>query len=172
MVDSTAVYVSADIELARIATEGVVFYPGVRLTGAETLVCPNTTLGELGGVVLHDVAVGPGARVQRGSAEHSTLLAGAVLGPDAHVRSGTILEEGASTAHAVGLKQTLIAAYACIGSNVNMCDCYLGGGRSSSDHSEVGSGFIHFNFSPFGASGDKASASIFGPVPAEATIAV
>jgi UDP-N-acetylglucosamine/UDP-N-acetylgalactosamine diphosphorylase len=59
----------------------------------------------------------------------------------------------------------VISAYASIGSNVNFCDCYLGGGRDESDHSEVGSGFVHFNFTPFGACGDKATASIFGAVP-------
>src|SRR5262249_18517392 len=33
---------------------------------------------------------------------------------------------------------------------------------SRQDHSEVGSGFIHFNFTPWGSRGDKATASLIG----------
>lgn len=165
MIDPHAVYIARDVDLSRISTEGVTLYPNTRISGSETLICSGSTVGSLGPVVLQDVALGEGAEVQRGSAERATLLAGAHLGPDAHVRIGTVLEECASTAHAVGLKQTVINAYASVGSNVNLCDCYLGGGRDEADHSEVGSGFVHFNFTPFGATGDKATASIFGAVP-------
>ncbi len=165
MIDPHAVYVAREVNLARISTEGVTLMPGTRISGSETLLCAGSTVGGLGPVVLHDVALGVGAQVQRGSAVRATLLNGAELGPDAHVRFGTVLEECASTAHATGLKQTIMNAFACVGSNVNLCDCYLGGGRSQTDHSEVGSGFIHFNFTPFGEQGDKATASVFGPVP-------
>ena len=40
----------------------------------------------------------------------------------------------------------------------------MAGGRSRCDHSEVGSGYIHFNFTPWGARGDKATPSLFGDV--------
>jgi UDP-N-acetylglucosamine/UDP-N-acetylgalactosamine diphosphorylase len=49
-----------------------------------------------------------------------------------------------------------------LGSLINFCDCLLAGGTSRKHHSEVGSGFIHFNFSP---RGDKATPSMFGDVP-------
>jgi UDP-N-acetylglucosamine/UDP-N-acetylgalactosamine diphosphorylase len=41
----------------------------------------------------------------------------------------------------------------------------MAGGTSRQDHSEVGSSFIHFNFTPFGKSGDKATPSLIGDVP-------
>ena len=38
------------------------------------------------------------------------------------------------------------------------------GGKSRRDHSEIGSGFIHFNFTPWGQHGDKATPSLIGNV--------
>ncbi len=52
-----------------------------------------------------------------------------------------------------------------LGSLINFCDCLMAGGTSRQDHSEVGSGFIHFNFTPWGARGDKATPSLVGDVP-------
>jgi UDP-N-acetylglucosamine/UDP-N-acetylgalactosamine diphosphorylase len=52
--------------------------------------------------------------------------------------------------------------FATLGSLINFCDCLLAGGGAADDHSEVGSGFIHFNFSPSGAHGEKATPSLFG----------
>ena len=49
-----------------------------------------------------------------------------------------------------------------LGSLVNFCDCLMAGGASPSDHSEVGSSYIHFNFTP---AGDKSTPSSFGDVP-------
>ena len=71
------------------------------------------------------------------------------------------LEEEASGAHCVGLKQTILFPFATLGSLVNFCDCLLSGGTSRSNHNEVGSSYVHFNFTP---RGDKATASLFGDV--------
>jgi UDP-N-acetylglucosamine/UDP-N-acetylgalactosamine diphosphorylase len=81
------------------------------------------------------------------------------------VRAGTLLEEQASTAHSVGLKHTILLAFVTLGSVINFCDCLMAGGSSRKDHSEVGSGFIHFNFTPWGERGDKATPSLVGDVP-------
>jgi UDP-N-acetylglucosamine/UDP-N-acetylgalactosamine diphosphorylase len=86
------------------------------------------------------------------------------VGGSAHVRPGTLLEEGASTAHAVGLKHTILLAFVTLGSLINFCDVIMAGGTSRKDHSEVGSGFIHFNFTPWGKHGDKATPSLVGDV--------
>jgi UDP-N-acetylglucosamine/UDP-N-acetylgalactosamine diphosphorylase len=94
----------------------------------------------------------------------SVLLNGARLGGNAHVRPGTLLEEQASTAHAVGLKQTILLAYVTVGSLVNLCDALVSGGRSRSQHTEIGSGFIHFNYTPYGPEGDKATPTLIGDV--------
>jgi len=48
------------------------------------------------------------------------------------------------------------------GSLINFCDCLMAGGTSRKDHSEVGSSYIHFNFTP---NQDKATASLIGDVP-------
>jgi UDP-N-acetylglucosamine/UDP-N-acetylgalactosamine diphosphorylase len=76
-----------------------------------------------------------------------------------------LLEEEASTAHSVGLKQTILMSFVTLGSLINCCDCLISGGRSRSNHTEVGSGFIHFNFTPWGENGDKATPSLIGGVP-------
>jgi UDP-N-acetylglucosamine/UDP-N-acetylgalactosamine diphosphorylase len=78
------------------------------------------------------------------------------------VREGTILEEQAFAAHTVGLKQTILFPFVTLGSLINFCDCFMSGGTSRKDHSEVGSSFIHFNYTP---SQDKATPSLIGDVP-------
>jgi len=78
--------------------------------------------------------------------------------------TGTQLEEQASTAHAVGLKHTILGSFVTLGSLINFCDVLMTGGTSREDHSEVGSGYIHFNFTPWGKRGDKATASLVGDV--------
>ncbi len=77
------------------------------------------------------------------------------------MREGTLLEEHACVAHCVGLKQTLLFPYVTLGSLINFCDALMAGGTDRKDHSEVGSGYIHFNFTP---RGDKATPSLFGDV--------
>ena len=121
-------------------------------------------MGRCGPVVLDDAALGAGARVDGGYVAGAVLLAGASVGPSAHVRAGTLLEEQASTAHAVGLKQTILLPFVTLGSLINFCDVLMAGGTSRRDHSEVGSGFIHFNYTPWGSHGDKATPSLVGDV--------
>ena len=72
------------------------------------------------------------------------------------------MEEQASIAHTVGLKQTILFPFVTLGSLINFCDCFMAGGTSRKDHSEVGSSYIHFNFTP---NQDKATASLIGDVP-------
>jgi len=74
------------------------------------------------------------------------------------------MEEEASTAHAVGLKHTVLMSFVTMGSLINFCDALISGGKSRSEHTEVGSGFIHFNYTPRGRSGDKATPSLIGDV--------
>ena len=122
-------------------------------------------VGTEGPATVRDAVFGAGATVASGYVEGAVLLAKASLGAAAHVRPGTILEEEASTAHCVGLKHTILLSFVTLGSLINFCDCLMAGGTSRKDHSEVGSGFIHFNFTPWGARGDKATPSLIGDVP-------
>ena len=84
------------------------------------------------------------------------------MGSGAQVREGCILEEEANGAHCVGIKQTILFPFVTLGSLINFCDCLMAGGTSRKDHSEVGSSYIHFNFTP---DGDKTTASLIGDVP-------
>ncbi|MGI9425701.1 MAG: UDP-N-acetylglucosamine pyrophosphorylase [Hyphomicrobiaceae bacterium] len=163
LVDPRQVYISDDVALARIHA-GAVLYPGTRLAGARTLIAANARIGTEGPAVLQDTVIGHGAEVASGFLDQAVLLNRARAGANAHFRSGTLLEEEASTAHAVGLKQTILMCYVTAGSLINFCDALVSGGRSREDHSEIGSGFIHFNFTPWGRRGDKATASLIGNV--------
>jgi acetyltransferase-like isoleucine patch superfamily enzyme len=157
------VFIDGDVDLARIAPTAIL-YPGTRLHGARTLLGPKASVGAEGPAVVHDAVLADGAAIASGYVRGAVLLAGAKLGANAHVRDGTLLEEGASTAHAVGLKQTILLSFVTLGSLINFCDVLMAGGTSRRDHSEVGSGFIHFNFTPWGKQGDKATPSLFGDV--------
>jgi UDP-N-acetylglucosamine/UDP-N-acetylgalactosamine diphosphorylase len=84
------------------------------------------------------------------------------MGSGAQVREGCIIEEEANGAHCVGIKQTILFPFVTLGSLINFCDCLMAGGTSRKDHSEVGSSYIHFNFTP---DGDKTTASLIGDVP-------
>jgi len=52
--------------------------------------------------------------------------------------------------------------FAVTGSLINFCDCLLSGGTSRNNHSEVGSSYVHFNYTPHQ---DKATPSLLGDVP-------
>ncbi len=161
--DPRQVYVAPNVQLDRIC-RGAVLHPGTRLLGARTFVGPGAQVGSEGPAVVDNAVLAGGAEVASGFITGSVLLAGARLGANAHVRANSLLEEEASTAHAVGLKQTILMAFVTVGSLVNFCDALMSGGRSRGDHSEIGSGFIHFNFTPFGEFGDKATSSLIGNV--------
>lgn len=163
IVDPRQTYVGPEVELSRIRA-GAILWPGTRIHGARSFVGERAELGREGPAVIVDVALAERAQLASGYAEQAVLLREAKLGANAHVRGGTLLEEQASTAHAVGLKQTILLAFVTLGSLINFCDCLMAGGTSREDHSEVGSGFIHFNFTPWGERGDKATASCFGDV--------
>lgn len=155
------VHVGADVDPARVSGDDVTIHPGCRISGPETVISAGVRLGAEGPVSIHDVRLGPRTSIAAGYAAKSVLLEGASLGSGAHVREGTLLEEQASTAHTVGLKQTILLPYVTLGSLINFCDCLMSGGTSRRDHSEVGSSYIHFNFTP---DGDKTTPSLFGDV--------
>lgn len=164
IVDPRQTYVDAAVLPERIHA-GVVLHPGTRLCGARTFLGPHAELGREGPVTAIDCVLGEGARIDGGYANNAVLLRGASAGSAAHLREGTLLEEEASTAHAVGLKHSILLSFVTIGSLVNFCDLLMAGGSSRQDHSEVGSGYIHFNYTPWGARGDKATPSLIGDVP-------
>lgn len=161
MPDPGSVYVADDIELQRIAPQ-VTLYPGCRISGAETSLGPGCVLGEEAPVTLSDCQLGAGVSLKGGFFSGATILDGVRFGSAAHVRPGTLLEEQASCGHAVGLKQTLLMPFVTLGSLINFCDALLAGGTGPKHFSEVGSSYVHFNYTP---RRDKATPSIGGDVP-------
>jgi UDP-N-acetylglucosamine/UDP-N-acetylgalactosamine diphosphorylase len=163
ILDPGQTFVDEDVDPARIHSTAVL-YPGTRLHGRGTFLAAGAVVGLEGPATLADCVLGEGASIASGYAKGTVLLRGAKLGANCHCREGTILEEEASTAHAVGLKQTVLLPFVTLGSLINFCDLLMAGGTSREDHSEVGSGFIHFNFTPWGRAGDKATPSLVGDV--------
>ena len=156
-----AVEVGEEVKAERIAP-GVVIHAGRKVFGAETSMGPGCVLGEETPTTVDDCQLGEKVRLKGGYFSGAVFLDGAAMGSGAHVRSGTILEEGAEMAHTVGLKQTVFLPFVVGGSLINFCDALMAGGTDRKNHSEIGSSFIHFNYTP---RGDKATASLVGDVP-------
>ncbi len=153
--------IGPEVDPARISGDGAKLYPGCRIYGAKTVISAGVKLGAEGPQTIDDCRLGPNVELKGGYAAKSVFLDGANLSLGHHVREGSILEEEAGGAHCVGLKQTILFPFVTLGSLINFCDCLMAGGTSRSDHSEVGSSYIHFNFTP---SGDKTTPSVFGDV--------
>jgi UDP-N-acetylglucosamine/UDP-N-acetylgalactosamine diphosphorylase len=149
------------VDPRRIAP-GVVIHSGCKVFGEHTSIGPGCVLGREGPVTVEDCQLGAGVRLKGGYFSGAVFLDGSSMGSGAQVRPGTILEEGAEMAHTVGLKQSIFFPFVVGGSLINFCDALMAGGRSRKEHSEIGSSFIHFNYTPHG---DKATASLIGDVP-------
>jgi UDP-N-acetylglucosamine/UDP-N-acetylgalactosamine diphosphorylase len=156
-----SVEIGDEVDSDRISGENVVIHSGSRIFGSKTLILENTRLGYEGPVTIENCQIGSNVELKGGFFRGAVFLDKAQCGLGAHVREGTILEEQASIAHTVALKQTILFPFVTLGSLINFCDCLMAGGTSRKNHSEVGSSYIHFNFTP---SQDKATASLIGDV--------
>jgi hypothetical protein len=150
-----------EVDPAQIAAD-VQIYPGCRIEGPETSIGPGCVIGAEAPVVIENCQLGRNVKLKGGYFADAVFFDGANMGSGAHVRAGTILEEDANGAHTVGFKQTILMPFVTTGSLINFCDVLMAGGTSRKDHSEVGSSYIHFNFTPHQ---DKATASLMGDVP-------
>ncbi len=157
-----AVVVGPEVRFEQIVARGLILHPGTKISGERTVILEGAELGYEEPVTLENAVLGRRVKVQGGFVKDSVLLDGCEVRQGFHGREGCLLEEDSYFAHNVGLKMTIVFPFVVLGSLINFCDCLLAGGTSRKDHSEVGSGFIHFNFSP---RGDKATPSIFGDVP-------
>ncbi len=156
-----SVFVGPEVDPGRISGEGTILYPGTRLLGKKTLILPHARIGEETPATLDNVLVGERARLKGGYFQGAVFAGKNEFGSGAHVRPGTILEEESGAAHTVGLKQTILFPFVVLGSLINFCDCLMAGGTSRKNHSEVGSSFIHFNYTP---NQDKATPTLLGNV--------
>jgi hypothetical protein len=163
LVDRRQVYLDDAADLGRVRA-GAILYPGTRLVGSKTFVGAGAKIGLEGPAVLENTVIGENAEIASGYLIDAVMLRDSRVGANAHIRIGTLLEEEASTGHAVGLKHTVLMSFVTFGSLINFCDALIAGGRSRKEHTEVGSGFIHFNYTPRGLTGDKATPSLIGDV--------
>ena len=151
-----------EVNIDQISGKGVRIYPGCRIYGKETVISTGAQIGYEGPVTIEDCQIGPMVELKGGYFKRAVFLEKANMGLGAHVRDGCILEEQAKGAHCVALKQTILFPFVTLGSLINFCDCLMAGGTSRKNHSEVGSSYIHFNFTP---DGDKTTPSLIGDVP-------
>lgn len=154
--------IGEEVPVDQISAKGVTLYPGCRIYGKKTVISAGCKLGYEGPVTIENCQLGKGVELKGGFFSRSVFLEKANMGLGAHVREGTLLEEEAGGAHCVGLKQTILFPFVTLGSLINFCDCLMAGGTSRRNHSEVGSSYIHFNFTP---DADKSTPSLIGDVP-------
>jgi UDP-N-acetylglucosamine/UDP-N-acetylgalactosamine diphosphorylase len=156
-----SVEIGDDIDIDRISGQNVTIHAGSKLYGRDTFIAKGAVIGFEAPVTLNNCYLGPGAALKGGYFERAVFLERSSCGIGSHVRQGTILEEEARIAHTVGLKQTVLFPFVTLGSLINFCDCLMAGGTSRENHSEVGSSYTHFNYTP---NQDKATPSLIGDV--------
>ncbi len=159
--NSVSVEVGSEVNIENISSDGVTIHSGCRIFGKSTVISPGVVLGSEGPVTLKDCRLGCNVELKGGYFDNSIFMDGVSVGPNCHIRPGSILEESVSVAHSVGLKQTILFPFVKLGSLINFCDCFMSGGTSDVNHSEVGSSYIHFNYTP---NKDKATPSLIGDV--------
>ena len=162
MPNPESVDIGDEVLVQNISGNNTTIHAGCRIYGQSTLIMDHTTLGYEAPVTVDNCQIGPFVQLKGGFFKESVFLKKASAGSGAQVREGSVFEEEASVAHNVGLKQTILFPFVTLGSLINFCDCLMAGGTSRRNHSEVGSSYIHFNFTP---NQDKATPSLIGDVP-------
>lgn len=157
-----SVVIGPDVQPDRVSGNGVVIHGGCRIQGSKVLIMDRVELGKEAPVTIDNCQLGREVQLKGGFFGESTFLEKASVGSGAQIREGSLLEEEANSAHTVGLKQTILFPFVTLGSLINFCDCLMAGGTDRKNHSEVGSSYIHFNFTP---NQDKATPSLIGDVP-------
>ncbi|NVM36109.1 MAG: hypothetical protein HWN81_10970 [Candidatus Lokiarchaeota archaeon] len=153
--------IGEDVNINLISSEDVIIHSGCKIFGKKTLIMQGVKLGSRSPVTIKNCQLGRNVELKGGYFEESTFLDSVNMGDGAEVREGCLLEEEANGAHTVGLKHTILFPFVTLGSIINFCDILMTGGTSRTNHSEVGSSYIHFNYTP---NQDKATASLIGDV--------
>ncbi|TFF88469.1 MAG: UDP-N-acetylglucosamine pyrophosphorylase, partial [Promethearchaeota archaeon] len=156
----SSVEIGEEVDLSLISSD-VIIHSGCKIFGKKTLIMSGVKLGVRSPVTIKNCQLGRNVELRGGYFEESTFLEAANMGDGAEVRQGCLLEEESNGAHTVGLKQTLLFPFVTLGSIINFCDILMAGGTDRRNHSEVGSSYIHFNYTP---NQDKATASLIGDV--------
>ena len=157
-----SIEIGEEVDLDKISGDGVVIHAGSKIYGDSTVILRDAKIGFEAPATIHNCQIGPEVELRGGFFENAVFLARVQAGLGSHVREACIFEEQASIAHSVATKHTILFPFVTLGSLINFCDCLMAGGTSRKNHSEVGSSYIHFNFTP---NQDKATASLIGDVP-------
>jgi len=120
----------------RIAPD-VTILPQTYLRGA-TVIGRNCTIGPAAMIV--DSTLGEGSEVSYSVIRQSEIAAGVTIGPFAHVRRGSVVEDGAHIGNFVELKNTRMGSRAKAGHLSYLGDATLGGGAN------IGAGTITCNY--------------------------
>ena len=142
------VYIGPDVPLEAVQPGAVLI--NATITGKDVGIGTRSRIGLSGGATIHNCQLGERVEIGAGLFENATLLDDARVRGFAEFREGTLLEEQAEVGHNVGLKNTVLTVAVVAGSLINFCDVFMTGGTSRNDHSEIGSGTVHFNFDPRG----------------------
>ena len=162
------VYIDDDVCPDNIEPEAVIM-PGVVIQGSQTLIGRKTRLGPGGYFV--DVRCGRQVKLATGHYDNCVFLDYSEARSGAEIRGGTLFMEGSQAAHTVGCKMTILGIKVTLGSLINFCDIFVSGGSDEPfGFTEIGSGAIHYNFTPnalkFGSLiGPGAPGEMFGLFP-------
>ncbi|MCB1022700.1 MAG: hypothetical protein H6509_05335 [Bryobacterales bacterium] len=143
---SDRVYISDDVPVENIEPGSTIY--NATISGPKTFIGRGAKVGQSGHARVADCQIGRDCDIGAGTYDRATLLEGATVRGFAELRPGTLLEEEVEAAHSVAFKNTILTATCVTGSILNYCDLFMSGGTSRDDHSEVGSGVVHFNFDP------------------------
>jgi len=157
-----SIEIGEEVDIDKISGDGVVIHAGSKIFGSSTVISRDAKIGFEAPASINNCQIGPEVELKGGFFENAVFLAQVKAGLGSHVREACIFEEQASIAHTVATKHTILFPFVTLGSLINFCDCLMAGGTDRKKHSEVGSSFIHFNFTP---NQDKATASLIGDVP-------
>ena len=157
-----SIEIGEEVDTDKISGDGVVIHAGSKIFGNSTVILRDAKIGFEAPASINNCQIGPEVELKGGFFENAVFLAQVKAGLGSHVRDACIFEEQASIAHTVATKHTILFPFVTLGSLINFCDCLMAGGSNRKKHSEVGSSFIHFNFTP---NQDKATASLIGDVP-------
>ncbi|MCY4188885.1 MAG: hypothetical protein OXD30_10420 [Bryobacterales bacterium] len=138
------VYVGSDVNLDAIEPGAAIRQ--ATLSGKDLSIAAGAVIGTSGHAEVRDCQIGPDVELGAGLYQGATFLHRVKVRGFAEIRPGTLLEEEVDIAHSAALKNTTFTACCVAGSLINFCDLLLTGGTSRADHTEVGSGAIHYNF--------------------------
>lgn len=157
-----AIAIGEDVSVDRISGDSVTIHAGSKIFGSKTLIMAGCEIGYETPVTIENCQLGRNVHLRGGFMSQSTFIEKVTVRSGADIREGCLLEEESKCAHTVGLKQTILFPFVTLGSLINFCDCLMSGGTGRKNHSEVGSSYIHFNYTP---DQDKATPSLIGDVP-------